>query len=99
MNKSELIQRLATANPHLTLRNAGSIVATIFDEISAALSRGNRVEVRGFGVFAVKKRDARIGRDPRNGDKVAVSEKHLPFFRIGKRLHDQLQNAEAQRER
>jgi integration host factor subunit beta len=91
MNKSELVERLAGANPHLIRRDIETIVRTIFDEITTALSRGDRVEVRGFGTFAVKKRDARIGRDPRTGDRISVSEKHYPFFRTGKRLHDRLQ--------
>jgi integration host factor beta subunit len=62
----------------------------IFDEIAAALSRGNRVELRGFGAFSVKKRDARAGINPRTGDKVAISEKHFPFFKTGKELRERL---------
>lgn len=91
MTKRRLVQLLADANPHLTRRDIEIIVTTIFDEITAALSRGDRVEVRGFGTFAVKKRDARLGRNPRTGDRIAVSEKHHPFFKTGKRLHDRLQ--------
>jgi integration host factor subunit beta len=90
MTKSELVQRLAEANPHLYRRDAEIIVNTIFDEITAALLRGDRVELRGFGVFSVKKRDARTGRDPRTGDSVAVSEKHFPFFKTGKPLRNRL---------
>jgi integration host factor subunit beta len=91
MTKRTLVQRLTEANPQLTLLDAETIVAAIFDEITAALSRGDRVELRGFGAFAVKKRDTRIGRNPRTGDQVAISEKHYPFFKTGKRLHDRLQ--------
>jgi integration host factor subunit beta len=91
MNKSELVQRLAEANPHLAGRDADIIVTTIFEEITAALSRGDRVEVRGFGAFAVKKREAHIGRNPRTGSRIPVTEKHRPFFRTGKRLRDRLQ--------
>nr|WP_247896183.1 HU family DNA-binding protein [Azospirillum argentinense] len=64
MTKSELIQRLAERNPHLYQRDIEKIVGTIFDEISEALARGDRVELRGFGAFSVKRRDARTGRNP-----------------------------------
>ncbi len=90
MTKSELIQRLAERNPHLYQRDVELIVTTIFDEIAAALSRGDRVELRGFGAFSVKRRDARLGRNPRTGDSVRVGEKHIPFFKTGKQLRDRL---------
>jgi integration host factor subunit beta len=93
MTKSELIQRLAERNPHLYQRDVELIVTAIFDEITAALSRGDRVELRGFGAFSVKRRDARLGRNPRTGDAVRVDEKHIPFFKTGKQLRDRL-NAE-----
>ena len=90
MTKSELIQRLAERNPHLYQRDVELIVTAIFDEITAALSRGDRVELRGFGAFSVKRRDARVGRNPRTGDSVNVAEKHIPFFKTGKQLRDRL---------
>jgi integration host factor subunit beta len=90
MTKSELIARLAAKNPHLYQRDVERIVATIFDEIAAALSEGDRVELRGFGAFSVKQRDARIGRNPRTGDAVHVSEKFVPFFKTGKQLRERL---------
>jgi integration host factor subunit beta len=90
MTKSELIQRLAELNPHLYQRDVEAIVTAIFDEITAALSRGDRVELRGFGAFSVKRRDARLGRNPRTGDSVRVDEKHIPFFKTGKQLRDRL---------
>jgi integration host factor subunit beta len=90
MTKSELIQRLADRNPHLYQRDVERIVSTIFDEITAALSRGDRVELRGFGAFSVKRRDARQGRNPRTGDSVDVGEKHIPFFKTGKQLRERL---------
>ena len=90
MTKSELIQRLAERNPHLYQRDVERIVTTVFDEITAALSRGDRVELRGFGAFSVKRRDARLGRNPRTGDSVDVGEKHIPFFKTGKQLRDRL---------
>ena len=90
MTKSELIQHIAELNPHLYHRDVERIVTTIFEEISGALSRGDRVELRGFGAFSVKRRDARVGRNPRTGDAVHVSEKHIPFFKTGKLLRERL---------
>jgi len=90
MTKSELISRLAEKNPHLYLRDVERIVATVFEEISSALSRGDRVELRGFGAFSVKHREARLGRNPRTGATVRVSEKHIPFFKTGKELRERL---------
>ncbi|WP_421707451.1 integration host factor subunit beta [Algihabitans sp.] len=90
MTKSELIQRLAEVNPHLTHRDVERIVSTVFDEITAALARGDRVELRGFGAFSVKHRDARTGRNPRTGEQVEVEEKSVPFFKTGKQLRDRL---------
>lgn len=90
MTKSELIQRIAEANPHLYHRDVERIVSTIFDEVGQALSRGDRVELRGFGAFSVKRRDARIGRNPRTGTAVAVTEKYIPFFKTGKQLRERL---------
>jgi integration host factor subunit beta len=90
LTKSELIQRIAEMNPHLYHRDVERIVTTIFDEISEALSRGDRVELRGFGAFSVKQRDARIGRNPRTGEAVSVSRKQVPFFKTGKQLRERL---------
>jgi integration host factor subunit beta len=90
MTKSELIARIAERNPHLFQRDVERIVSTIFDQISAALSRGDRVELRGFGAFSVKHRDSRVGRNPRTGEAVKVSEKTVPYFKTGKQLRDLL---------
>jgi integration host factor subunit beta len=90
MTKSELIARLAEMNPHLYQRDVERIVATIFDEITDALARGDRVELRGFGAFSVKQRDARVGRNPRTGDAVPVGEKKVPYFKTGKQLRERL---------
>jgi len=90
MIKSELIQKIAEDNPHLFHRDVERIVGTVFDEIIEALAAGNRVELRGFGAFSVKNRDARVGRNPRTGESVAVEEKHVPFFKTGKLLRDRL---------
>ncbi len=90
MTKSELIQRLAARNPHLYQRDVERIVSTVFDEISGALERGDRVELRGFGAFSVKRRDPRIGRNPRTGETVHVAEKRVPYFKTGKELRERL---------
>ncbi len=93
MIKSELIQKIADENPHLYQRDVERIVSTIFDEIIEAMASGNRVELRGFGAFSVKKRDGRMGRNPRTGEAVPVEEKHVPFFKTGKLLRDRLNNS------
>lgn len=90
MTKSELIARIGQLNPHLYQRDVERIVSTIFDEITAALARGDRVELRGFGAFSVKQRDARIGRNPRTGESVEVDRKVIPFFKTGKQLRERL---------
>ena len=90
MIRSELIQKIADDNPHLYHRDVERIVNTIFHEITDALASGNRVELRGFGAFSVKKRDARIGRNPRTGESVEVEDKYVPFFKTGKLLRDRL---------
>lgn len=94
MIRSELIQKLAEENPHLYQRDVERIVNTIFDEITEAMARGERVELRGFGAFSVKKRTARVGRNPRTGSPVEVDEKHVPFFKAGKLLRDRLNETE-----
>jgi integration host factor subunit beta len=93
MIKSELIERIAARNPHLYQRDVKTVVNAILDTITAALARGDRVELRGFGVFAVKKRDARTGRNPRNGEKAAVPEKVVPTFKTRKDMHHRLNPA------
>lgn len=90
MIKSELITQLAEANPHLFQRDVERVVNAVFDEITAALSRGDRVELRGFGAFSVRHRPARDGRNPRTGDAVAVRDKYVPFFKTGKELRERV---------
>jgi integration host factor subunit beta len=94
MIRSELIQKVAEENPHLFQRDVERIVNTIFEEITEALARGERVELRGFGAFSVKRRDARVGRNPRTGESVPVTEKAVPFFKTGKLLRDRLNGIE-----
>jgi len=94
MTKSELIaklaDKLAEQNTHLYQRDVERIVSTIFDEVTSALARGDRVELRGFGAFSVKERGSRIGRNPRTGDAVQVESKYIPYFKTGKQLRDKL---------
>lgn len=90
MIKSELVQKVAEANPHLYQRDVENIIEAILDEITMALSRGDRVELRGFGAFSVKARPARLGRNPRTGAQVSVSEKVVPYFKTGKEMRDRL---------
>lgn len=90
MIKSELVQKLADENPNLFHRDVERIVSIIFDEITDALARGDRVELRGFGAFSVKHRPARVGRNPRSGEAVRIEEKWSPFFKAGKELRDRL---------
>ena len=94
MIRSELIQKIADENPHLYQRDVEKIVNAIFEEIIGALADGDRVELRGFGAFTVKQRDARVGRNPRTGETVQVDEKHVPFFKAGKLLRDRLNDKE-----
>jgi integration host factor subunit beta len=90
MIKSELVQRIAEHNPHLYQRDVENIVNAILDEIVAALARGDRVELRGFGAFSVKHRPARAGRNPRTGAHVPVDQKNVPFFKTGKEMRERL---------
>ncbi len=90
MIKSELVQLIAERNPHLYQRDVEHVVNAILDEIVDALSKGDRVELRGFGAFSVKNRPARTGRNPRTGETVIVEEKHVPFFKTGKDMRERL---------
>jgi len=90
MTKSELIARLGADYPELLQRDVERIVSTIFEEITSALARGDRVELRGFGAFSVKARGARVGRNPRTGEAVNVAEKYIPYFKTGKQLRERL---------
>ncbi|PWS38902.1 integration host factor subunit beta [Falsiroseomonas bella] len=90
MTRSELIAQLAASNQHLRQPDVELIVSTIFDEITEALARGDRVELRGFGAFSIKKRDPRTGRNPRTGTAVEVSAKAVPYFKPGKELRERV---------
>jgi integration host factor subunit beta len=90
MIKSELIEKIAAKNPHLYHRDVERIINTVLDEIIRSLANGDRVELRGFGAFSVKARDARLGRNPRTGEAVDVDAKKVPFFKTGKELRERL---------
>jgi integration host factor subunit beta len=94
MTKSELVMRISERNPHLYQRDVERIVSTIFEEITGALTRGDRVELRGFGAFSVKGRNARVGRNPRTGETVQVARKSVPYFKAGKELRERMNTGE-----
>jgi len=94
MLKSELIERVTAENPHLYQRDVEKIINAILDTITTAQAQGDRIELRGFGVFAVKTREARTGRNPRNGSKAQVSEKVFPTFKTSRDMHRRLNFAE-----
>ena len=90
MIRSELVQKLCDAHPGLSPREVEAIVTTFFDEIVKRLAEGGRVELRGFGAFSTRARDARTGRNPRTGDTVAVDAKRVPYFKPGKEMRARL---------
>ena len=90
MIKSELVERIAAQNPHLYQRDVEYVINGILNAITAALARGDRVELRGFGAFSVKDRPTRTGRNPRTGAQVSVQQKRVPFFRTGKEMRERL---------
>lgn len=92
MNRSELIESVASQN-ELSRRQAEAVVAAMFKTISSALSRSERVEVRGFGSFTTREYESYTGRNPKTGEQVTVPAKKLPFFRVGKLLYEQLNKA------
>ena len=95
MLKSELVLHIANANPHLYQRDVENIVNAILGEITNAMAKGDRVELRGFGAFSVKHRPARTGRNPRTGAQVAVEQKSAPFFKTGKEMRERLNRTAA----
>ena len=92
MIRSELLQALSAQNPELRPEEVDHVVDIFFDEIAARLAEGGRVELRGFGTFSTKLRQARTGRNPRTGTKVSVTEKNVPFFKTGKEMRERLNN-------
>ena len=90
MIRSELIQKIADEHPYIDHGDAVRVVETVFNELTSAMSRGKRVELRGFGVFSVKHRAERMRRNPKSGEIVSVEETHVPFFKTGKLLFDRM---------
>ena len=90
MIRSELVQKLCSDFPDLTQREVEGVVSAIFDSITDQLSQGGRVELRGFGAFSTRQRDARIGRNPRTGEAVPVDAKRVPYFKPGKEMRERL---------
>jgi integration host factor subunit beta len=97
LTRSDLIAEIAASHPHLRVADVALIVTTIFDQITDALARGGRVELRGFGAFAAKRRNPRVGHNPRTGEPVSVDAKALPVFKAGKKLHYRLNRRETLR--
>ena len=93
MTKSELILRLTKRYPHLYQRDIETLVNTVLETISDALVEGNRVELRGFGAFSIRKREARKARNPKNGAEVYIGERHAIYFRTGKELRERVNEA------
>lgn len=90
MNKSDLIEVLSKGMPNMAGKDVEVIVNTIFDSMTDALRRGDRIEIRGFGSFEVRLRKPRLGRNPKTGDSVDVGERKVPFFKVGKELRDRV---------
>ena len=90
MTKSELINRVADRVPHLTRKDEEIIVDTIFDVMTDSLSRGEGIEIRGFGSFKVKQRRDRQGRNPKTGEQVQIPAKRMPHFKVGKELYERI---------
>ena len=93
MTKSGLIEEVAKLTPHISKKDTEIVVNTIFDSMAQALKQGERIEIRGFGSFQVKLREAREGRNPKTGEPVHISAKRTPFFKVGKELKEMVDDA------
>jgi integration host factor subunit beta len=90
MIRSELVHKLCGDFPDLTQREVEDVVSALFDAITEQLADGGRVELRGFGAFSTRQRDARVGRNPRTGASVDVNAKRVPYFKPGKEMRERL---------
>ena len=90
MTRSELIENIAKKNPNLLISEIERIVSVIFSSMVNALSKGDRVEFRGFGVFSIHQRAPRVAQNPRTGEKVKIGDRNIVHFRVGKELHEKL---------
>lgn len=95
MTKSGLIEKVSEKTPHISKKDTEVVVNTIFDAMTDALKRGERIEIRGFGSFQVKVREARDGRNPKTGEMVNIPAKRTPFFKVGKELKEMVDDAAA----
>ena len=93
MTKSELIAQLAERFPQLVAKDADYAVKMILDAMTDALARGDRIEIRGFGSFALNYRPPRTGRNPKSGEKVLVPEKYVPHFKAGKEMRERVEES------
>lgn len=93
MTKSGLIEKVSEKTPHISKKDTEVVVNTIFDAMTDALKRGERIEIRGFGSFQVKVREARDGRNPKTGEMVNIPAKRTPFFKVGKELKEMVDDA------
>jgi integration host factor subunit beta len=92
MTRSDLITRLAERYPQLLAKDAELAVKVVLDTMASTLMRGGRIEIRGFGSFALNYRPPRVGRNPKSGDKVQVPAKYVPHFKAGKELRERVDN-------
>ncbi len=92
MTKSELVEKLVEANASLSRKESEMVVNLIFDSMSEALKKGEKVEIRGFGSFTIREREAREARNPKSGDVVKIPSKRTPFFKTGKELRERVNN-------
>ncbi len=90
MNKSDLVENISERLKTLSRKEVDLIIDTVFDKMTEALSKGDRIEIRGFGSFEVRTRQARQGRNPKTGDKVFVTTRRVPFFKVGKELKEKI---------
>lgn len=93
MNKSDLVENLAERLKNLSKKEVDLIVDTVFNKMTESLSKGERIEIRGFGSFEVRIREARQGRNPKTGDKVFVNTRKVPFFKVGKELKEMINHS------
>jgi len=93
ITKSGLIEKVAGRTPHISKKDTEVVVNTIFDSMTEALKEGRRIEIRGFGSFQVKIREAREGRNPKTGEEVHIPDKRTPFFKVGKELKEMVDSS------
>ncbi|MBW2713635.1 MAG: integration host factor subunit beta [Deltaproteobacteria bacterium] len=93
ITKSGLIEKVAGRTPHISKKDTDVVVTTIFDSMTEDLKEGRRIEIRGFGSFQVKLREAREGRNPKTGEEVHIPDKRTPFFKVGKELKEMVDSS------